>query len=309
MSATKFAVMADELIKSKDRIPDINIEIRRYANKKGLNTHETQRLIEEYNVGMFLQKMKEGTHHEEYDVADPVEIPTIGEDTSPARALKKTASFIPTNGISEDMFIISDDTHYEDALEKVASFDDSYHEEALEEKEHEKHLSAVEAISGDIELEKQAFLNDVVSAAMQDIVETTKHEEGLVKTAAILLVKEGMWDEAEELIMLSKHSSSEILESKAMPLDGDQKRLIGLLKEAKMGNCEDVRKCIGKPGYFRGLGQDLKGGATGVFNVLKLIVKHPFLTGGTAAGAYYMHSKRGNRPDIERLRMSSDMYD
>ena len=295
----KFTLMAEEIMKQKKDNENIDEVILKYASEHNLNKHETQRLIEEYNVGVFLEKLKEGTHHEEYDVASPVEVPVVPSNETSNSELNKAASVYANYNIHSSMFTIDDeDNIFDSSLEKVASFDEYTHEVALKQKDDELSAEAEAELEKIAEMQEKAFVSDVINALVEDIAEASKESEGLTKTAVLILAKEGLSNEAEDVMTLSKFASSDILSAKSEKITDDQKILIGLLKEASEG----------KAGYVARLIKDVGGGVKGTYNIAKAIVKHPYLTAGTGGTIYYMNSKRAQEPDLQRLQMAVGNY-
>ena len=90
---TEFEQMAQEVVAkvSSNEGTTPTEEVNRMAKERGLTKEAQQRLVEETNIGLFLNKMKEGTHYEDYELANPEVIDTSSSSGS-AASLNKEAS-------------------------------------------------------------------------------------------------------------------------------------------------------------------------------------------------------------------------
>jgi len=297
----KYTLIAEEIMRRKKDGEDPNTLIRKYASEHDLNIHETQRVVEEYNVGVFLQKLKEGTHHEDYELANPVEVAEIPITAqSGTSTLDKAASYAPRKyALHAGMFSLDDPASDVDShLEKVASYNNFTHEDSIEERQEEAEKEAYREMASNAALEKKAMISSFRDAMITDLVDASKETEGLTKTAVVMLAKEGLADEAEEVLLLSKFASSDLVQAKMEPPTEKQKALVGLLKEAK-GK---------KEGYVRRLAKDVGEGLKGTYYVAKTLAKHPFLTAGGVGAVYYAKSKRGHEPEMQKFRMTIGDY-
>jgi len=233
----KYMVLADKAIRQVTPGTDVDTLLEKIANESNLNTHERQRLVEEFNVGMFLKKLSDGTQYEEYQVANPVEVPVV-KTSGDGVELKKVASenFDYSKVITSDMFIIdvNDDvllSNDEPMLSKVASADvdnDIYNieeKEAAAEKERaammDEYKSGLEKVARDnSKLEKIARLTRIAS-----------ENEGIMKTAISTLSKLGMDDVAIDILENSKYSRFDLASSTAEALPSEALSIISDLRE------------------------------------------------------------------------------
>jgi hypothetical protein len=271
---------------------DINEHIEKYASDKGLNDNEKQRLVEEVNVGTFLDKLREGTHHEDFPVADPIVTHSDGESpVLESSELNKAASYNPSYDIDSSMFDLSSSPVVSDgeipSLNKVASISEDSSIMNSEEK-WEKADIAREWIETDAEkgLEKLSRDNEIASA-LDNLTRNVNESEGMTKTAAVILAKNELDILAEDLIENSKYSTFDISSSIAEELSKEASDNIELLVKTAKNLLKDTGKAL-----------------VGLKDVAMYQVKHPLPVIGVAGGAYYLNSDRMNRPDKERIDMS-----
>lgn len=102
MDYGQLSKQASELSKSDGISIDEAIKI--VSSDNGLTKEASQRIVEEYNISSFLDRMQEGKHHEDFEVASPVVEPMASAESSSANdtQIQKTASEI--NSVTLDMF-------------------------------------------------------------------------------------------------------------------------------------------------------------------------------------------------------------
>jgi len=94
---TEYESLAQEVVDavSSNKNTTPTDEVNRLAKERGLSKEAQQRLVEETNIGLFLDKMKDGTHYEDFELANPTVIDTASSSGSHA-TLEKEASFKPS---------------------------------------------------------------------------------------------------------------------------------------------------------------------------------------------------------------------
>ncbi len=217
---SRFVIMAEDAIKNHNN-ENIDEYLNKIASSNGLNNNEHQRLIEEYNIGSFLSKLQDGSQHEEYQVASPVQSAANSESFS-GSSLGKTAADNTKYIVHEDMFHLSVDDDFSDSsLEKVAST--SIGDELFT--SEEKWSKANDTLSSMLQedenaLEKVAKNNAIIQMA-SDLLKVSSYSEGMTKTAILSLHNIGLDTEAESMLENSKFSTSDIASAKTEPLSSD----------------------------------------------------------------------------------------
>ena len=286
---SQYITMADD-IRSTYKDGDIDTHIEKYASDKGLNNNEKQRLVEEVNVGTFLDKLKDGSHYEDFPIANSVITHSDGESpVLESGELNKAASVDYSEAVSPNMFSFGLDNELADPMfEKTASINTiDGHIFNAEDKWEEAEVARDElALDEEAGLEKTSA-EDEAYYLLGRLVSSANMSEGITKTAAIILAKNDLDDLAVSFIENSKFSSMDISESTAEPLT----------KEAS----DSMNNLLAKTS---GLIKNLGNAAVGLKNVAMFPVKHPIVAAGTVGGGMYLNSKRMDRPDKERMKMS-----
>lgn len=222
----KFTIMAEDAIKSFDGT-DIDKHLSKIASDNNLNAEEHQRLVEEYNVGKFLKKLADGSHHEEYDVASPVVVPKVSSGTSDTD-IKKTASIKSNYSITSDMFFLDTEEEILDTgdLRKVASANVDDYIMNSEEKWVDaelKRMEVMDELSGGLEkLSREEELYSKVATLTKLASET----EGTMKTVVATLSMAGKNDIAEHMLENSKFSTFDLMKTSADTVSDDIKGLM-----------------------------------------------------------------------------------
>ena len=215
---SRFMTMAEEAI-SKYKSGGVDAYLDKFAEDKGLNLEEHQRLVEEYNIGSFLNKMKDGTQHEEYEVASPVVTISSSDEGGPS-VLGKVASVNDSDKLTPDMFILSDELQItsDPELNKMAHIsDDDYlfnSEEKWRKADDARKELAADTVRGLEKLASDSRLHDALST----LVKVAGESEGMTKTAISVMTSGGHRDLAEHIRYNTKFSPSEILSAKAEEL-------------------------------------------------------------------------------------------
>ncbi len=296
---SQFIGMAEEVRKNFDG-KDIDSHISKYASDKGLNDNEKQRLIEEVNVGTFLEKLSNGTHHEDFPIADPVITHTNGDKPILESTELSKAASVSFRGISPDMFNIDIPepiSHSDEMLFKTASHDENSVIMDSEEKWDNAEKERSKIIDDyDTGLAKTASENDMYTN-LGTLVKYANESEGMTKTAVAILSMNELDDLAETVLDNSKYSTHDIAESKAEELTKEAKKVIEkVVKEIKKN--PTIREKVGK------IGTDALAAGKGLKDVLAFPVKHPIVATVPVAGGLYAASSRMDRPDKERMEMS-----
>lgn len=289
---SQYVQMAEEIRKNSNG-KNIDEYIEKYASDKGLNNNEKQRLIEEYNIGSFLDKLAEGTQHEDFDVANPIVTHSKGsKPVLEAGELNKAASenFV----VSSDMFSF-DNTEVvsvDEMLPKTASVnEDSFvmnSEEKWENQEKERMAVFEEYGEG---LAKTA-MEDEIYSNLGELTRIVNESEGMTKTAVAAMSMSGLDDLAISMLENSKFSSKDILESDSEPL---KKEAASKIKEIAVKSAKN-------------LPADAWKAVKGAKDVAAFPVKHPLVTLVGAGGLMYANSDRMDKADRDRMDMSLRNY-
>lgn len=284
----KYSAMAED-VKKLAKDSDIDSVIEKYASDNNLTDNEKQRIVEEVNVGTFLDKLRDGTQHEEFPVANPIVTHGDGDVALESSELNKAASLNRDYSISYDMFDLScENTHEtEYDLKKTASYSEDFSVMNSEEKWEEADRMRDEVIKSDNDGLEKLARNEEIYKELGLLTKVANESEGITKTAVATLAMAGLDELALSMVENSKYSSFDIADAKAEELTkeaaGHVKRVINAAKET---------------------GKDAKKAAVGLKDVLAFPVKHHYIALGTAGGLMYANSKRMDRPDEDRIDMS-----
>jgi hypothetical protein len=215
---SRFTSLADKAIKDFNT-GDIDKYLEKIANENELNKNEHQRLIEEYNIGVFLKKLAEGSQHEEYSVASPVSIPSSsGKETT--GEIEKVAS--TTYGeVSESMFHIdfdSDFTPDDTLLEKVASSNMDDHIFSAEDKWRDADTKREEVLESDMNGIMKIASDEKLGKKINTLMKVASISEGQMKTVVSVLAKKDLGDVGVQILEDSKYSSFDVIDAKAEEL-------------------------------------------------------------------------------------------
>jgi len=284
----KYIAMAEDIRKLSNG-SDVDKVIEKYASDNSLNDNEKQRLVEEVNVGTFLDKLRDGSQHEEFAVASPVVTHGASDKTLEPAELNKAASARSEYSISHDMFDLtqpcSNDIEY--GLEKTASYSEDDSIMTSEDKWEEAERMRAEVLAEDKSGLEKLARSEEIHRELGLLTKIANESEGITKTAVAALSIAGLDELALTMVENSKFSSFDISEAKAEELTkeaaGHVKRVIKAAKET---------------------GHDAKKAAIGLKDVLAFPVKHHYIALGTAGGLMYANSKRMDKPDEDRIDMS-----
>lgn len=290
---SQYISMAEQVRKDFDG-SDINGYIKKYASDHNLNQNETQRLVEEVNVGTFLDKLKDGTQHEDFPIAEPTVTHSDGDSPILDSVELSKAASISYDSVSESMFDLSkaDIESETGLLQKVASDEINTEVMSSEEKWEEADKLREEVLSdSESGLEKMASEEEVYSA-LGMLTKFANESEGMVKTAAIVLSLNELDGLAIEMIENSKHSSIDVSESIAEELSKEaSEALSGVLTKLSKNVMKDTGEAV-----------------KGLAKVVKYPFKHPIVTATGVGGVVYARSDRMDRPDRDRMDMSLRSY-
>ena len=286
---SQYIAMAEKIRSDFDG-EDINKYISKYASDNNLNDNEKQRLVEEVNVGTFLDKLKDGEQHEDFPVADSVITHADGDKPVLESAeLNKAASFSNFD-IDSSMFELNfeKDTYTSPVLRKEASVEIGSEIMNSEDKWEEAERLRQDVISDfDKGLAKEAS-EDTLYNELGELMKIANISEGMTKTAIAVLKMNELDELALSLAENSKHSTSDILSSEAEPLAKEASDILSSLLEKTSKNIlKDTKEAIG-----------------GLKNLIMYPVKHPVVAAGTVGTGMYLNSDRMNMPDKERMNMS-----
>ena len=275
----RYTEMADEIL-SNEKGGDINADIAKYASSHKLNINQQQRLIEEVNVGSFLNRLKDGTQHEDYQIAEPVQAlnpESTLDKVASHDVLEKVATEDLSSEICESMFHMSmaefDDADAEATLAKTASFydDNPYTVEEADEKADELRKEASDARASESDSISRWGEED---SAYEDLVKSASYSDGFAKTIVVALAKMDLEKVAEDIMVDCKFSSNEISSAVAEPLPEEVADVLMKVAAGKSTPLQSAGK-IAKNLYL---------GGKGLANAAGGIVAFPFKHKKTAAG-------------------------
>jgi len=284
----KYIAMAED-IRRLSSGPDIDEVIKKYASDNSLNDNERQRLVEEVNVGTFLDKLRDGSQHEEFTVASPVITHNNDNEVLSPAELNKSASFKSDYLVSGDMFNLSDScsNDIEYGLRKTASYseDESImtsedkwkHADAMRDKVIKEERDGLEKLAESEEIYKELGL----------LTKIANESEGITKTAVAALSISGLDELAVSMVENSKFSSLDISNAKAEELTKEAAGHVKRVIDAAVKTSDDAKKA-----------------AIGLKDILAFPIKHHYIAAGAAGGLMYANSKRMDIPDEDRADMS-----
>ncbi len=209
---SKFKILADKAI-SEHKGEEVDSYLKKIARDNNLNINEHQRLVEEYNIGAFLTKLQEGSHHEEYSVASPVVSELQKEASDLGDSLEKVAETKPNYTLTDDMFNVDFNDDYCDVgdLQKVAMADIDIDLFNSEEK-WDKATAAREELLNNMNMGRSNMEdNDARNENIGRLTKMVSASEGLMKTAISTLALVGKEDDAIQMLENSKFSINDIV--------------------------------------------------------------------------------------------------
>ena len=279
LGTTKYVDIAKKIIAEvkTGTVDNPNELLQKVAQEYGLSDHEKQRVVEEYNVNYFLEKLQEGTQHENFIVMNPVIdecASAIGVDMNTAMDpaigadMKKAASFdmqFDESAFSYDGIDRMPDVQYdtfdmsEDFLLKVAQ--DQEIERASAERS-----GAIERAVAAIGMAKESVVSDLVKTA---------NESPAVAKMIVAEIQKVAQDEdaAWTILEQSKHKLDEVVSADVSAMFADEIEKVASAKE----NVNLVKA-------FKMIREALKRGASE--KEVEAIVEN--LLAGTVAAAYLL---------------------
>ena len=202
--------------------------LNKIAQSYGLNDHWKQRIVEEFNIQAFLQKLQEGTQHEHYQLANPVideaeqwvgvpmdePIPE-GQD----KDIEKTASYMekvafyqeqePTL-IPLDAFEYKTEeefTPFPNMMVVADEFDDSIE---LEKIAYEKEMALKEVQREELIKEASYAISQYEDKVLGELIKIANISPGFAKLIIHDLSKTAAAHYAEDILIGVKHKPKEI---------------------------------------------------------------------------------------------------
>ncbi len=278
----KYTQMAEEVRGSFDG-KDIDGHIAKYASDKSLNMNQQQRLVEEVNVGSFLDRLKDGTQHEDFPVASAIQASNVPHELDKTASwgdsgdapLEKVASENMAHLVDDSMFHLNmvefDDTAATEVLAKTAGMYDVNLDAAQEGWDEGQDL-VKEASAKRLEETETLAKGDLVGECIDTLTKIASHSDGQAKAVIVLMAKMDLEKEAEDVIQDVKFSTSEIAEAIASKVPEEAVSEIMKLADAKSTakDAEGVAKEVYRSGKHAG-------------NAALGLVKFPFKNPKTAA--------------------------
>jgi len=199
--------------------PDMVID--KIAKSYNLNDHWKQRIVEEFNIEAFLQKLQEGTQHENFQVAQPIideckQWVKVSQDQSipegKSKEMEKTASYGDIGSIPFGAFDYAHEEFgpFNNMHVSGDNFDDS---EELEKIAYQKIDSAVEVFNQDLIKEAMYKISEEEEKVLGKLVKIANVSPGFTKFIVHELTKTASPSYAEDIMVNSKFKPIEILHS------------------------------------------------------------------------------------------------
>ena len=319
-SSERFTRIAKQIINEvKKTGTHPNELLVKYSHAEGLNTSMQQRVVEEYNVHMFLDNLKEGNQTEEYIIMNPV----VDEAASYAnkilkeyegtKKLGKTASYnIDTIHIPSDAF------EYETNIEnfQTQQVQSSLASEFFDEESLYKEAEAREDRVNEQELEyltktAEVNINEQLNNITKQLIKVANISPGVAKGVVYDLVKEGQDDLAESVLIYCNHKPHEIASSVlgegAYEVDlpyldktaelikeaGMGRFIIKSIKKIKVGNYKPKVKKDMVSGFFDTITKDPK---TQKYSIIRVL--NHLLSAHNGSKFFRQNKEHGTRQDI-----------
>jgi len=218
---TAIAKEALEQVNQSGESPDLVIE--KLCDNYGLNANWRQRIVEEYNIQAFLQKLQEGTQHEHYQVAQPVIdeckqwlgiewYEPIPENNS-NEGIKKTASYgdagvVPLNAFEYD--VNEEFKPFDPLYVSGDNFDDTIE---LEKVAFEKQQMLQEMQKEELQKEASYYIQQAEDKILGELIKIANISPGFAKSIIHDLSKTASRVYAEDVLIGCKHKPEEILEA------------------------------------------------------------------------------------------------
>jgi len=290
-----FTTIASDVISDTKISGDINASLAKIASTHNFNKEESQRLVEETNIAIFLDKMQDGTQHEDYELASPVSTSSPSTNGGDGSLGKIASDGVGYFFATPDMYDIS---IHSDPLMKTASNIDmsdidlpnmdsikKWERDALVKREHR--LS---------ELEKEAEVknNMAIDNFIANLSHAIKGDPDLVKTALALTHPDNI-DFTDSVLSDTHFKIDEIISSE---ITTDSINRLDKLASEKWE--ESLFKVAGTKETI----EDGKKALNGMGNILKFPFKNPRTTVGVLGSAYVVHkSMSGDKELDERRKM------
>jgi len=218
--------------------------LNKYAKEYNLNNNMKQRVVEEYNVNMFLSKLKDGNHQEHYVLLNPVINETqkwnsIIEKNNKENEHKKNMTKTAFYNEEANIVFKNNSMEYEhDPLLNgsfsnktlVSSFEYGDTSDLLKNASYKEKLREEEGFK---ELVKTAHYkgHEVINQLANDLTKVANISTGATKTIIYDLIKEGHEDIANTVMENCKYKPNEILGAKMT--DGIFEQDLPLLKTSQ----------------------------------------------------------------------------
>lgn len=258
--------------------------VNKLALERGLSKEAQQRLVEETNIGLFLDKMKDGTHYEDFELANPAVIDVSSSSGSRA-SLNKEARYKGPQ-LDASAFCLTD-------LPKEAKAS-AYPRRDINEDIYNMHLKTEEIEAERLEmdeLQKIAAENAVENIQYENwyagISRSIRGDADLVKTACAYFQESN-----PELL-------DEILHETTLTLDEIKNGSVSYESIEQLGKVAESEQTTPKPRF-----QSFKNSASDTLELLKYPFKNPKTAIGLAAAGYAVtKAVRSEREAHERRAM------
>jgi len=204
-----------------------SVLLEKLADEYKLNNNWKQRIVEEYNILSFLERLKEGTHHENFQLMEPVldeaeqwvkvpfdePIPTTSSEGKMEKAASYNAADIV---VTPDMFAYDNGEYspFEEMCFSADQFDDSIELEKIASYQENLHLEKqneelIKEASYRIENERYKIIHELTKVA--------NVSPGVAKMIIHDLVKKaGDEESAEDVMVGCKYNTKEIMNATFM---------------------------------------------------------------------------------------------
>jgi hypothetical protein len=204
-----YTQIATEVIEDAKTSGNIDASLKKVASNYDLNKHGQQRLVEETNVGLFLDKMQQGTQYEDHELASPIVIDT-SDSYGGKQSLVKEAS-VNDFHIDASMFDLTPVPE----LEKTAilsGYTSSINTEMMNVEEKWDTIEKINNKKIEDELEKKASLVGINTRDefKETVIKKLKGDPDLMKSAIAIMGDDN--DFIEELLNNSHLKQDEVLQ-------------------------------------------------------------------------------------------------
>ena len=241
-------------------------------SRNGLSSDEAQRVVEEFNIGSFIEKMQEGTQHEDYKLAEPIVSPLDKVASYGNSSLSKKASediHVPMSAF--DLSGTDNGVSRQDISGDVVMNSEEKWDRQKEYGTRDRNLSS--------HLEKKASYDQEIAAESSMLISKIKGNPDLVKTA--IAISEGKTPSFIEDLMCES------------PLHRDEV-MDGVVSNESIKSLYKIAAEV-KKGFFN----SVKGSLSDTGKVLSYPFKNPKTSVGLGLGGYALSKTLSDEKELD----------